>query len=102
MSAAWCKPHEIKGDSGILLRIHAQPGASKTRIQGLHGDRLKVAVQAPPVEGAANEALIRFFADALGIPASRIHLVRGETSRQKTFFLTGISESEVTLRLNPS
>ena len=102
MSEVWCKPHEIKGESGVLLQIRVQPGASRPRIQGLHGDRLKVAVQAPPVEGAANEAVIRFLSDALGIPPSRIHLIRGETSRQKTFFLRGISLPEITLRLNPS
>jgi len=95
MSEAWCKPHEIKGKSGALIEIHAQPGASRTEVRGIHGDRLKIAVKAPPVEGAANEAILGFLSEALNIPGARVHLIRGSTSRQKTIFIEGASNSEI-------
>ena len=87
MGAPWRKPHKINEKSGILIEIHANPGASKTGIRGLHCDRLKLAVAARPVEGAANEAICRFLSDFLSVPLTRIHLIRGEQSRQKTVFI---------------
>ncbi len=95
MATAWCKAYEIKGKTGTLLEVHAQPGASKTACRGLHGDRLKIAVSAPPVEGAANAALVEFLAKALGIPKSRVHLIRGDSARQKTFFAEGVAPEQV-------
>lgn len=75
----------------MLLFVHAQPGASRTRIAGLHGNRLKIAVQAPPIEGAANEALTEFLAEALGLPRRSVLLKSGATGRQKTFLLAGLT-----------
>lgn len=68
---------------GVVLRLHVQPGARRTEMAGLHGERLKVRVAAPPVDGAANEALLGWLADAAGIARSRLSLLRGATSRQK-------------------
>ena len=68
---------------GWLLAIHAQPGAKKTGIAGLHGDSLKIRVAAPPVEGKANAALIAFVARALGVSKRSVTVVKGETSREK-------------------
>ena len=93
MNAVWMKPHEIKREKGILLLLYIQPGASKSEVKGVHGDRLKISVKAPPAEGAANEAVIEFLGKALKIPKSRIHLISGETSRQKNFWITGGEES---------
>jgi len=84
---SWVKPHEIKRKKGALLLLYIQPGASKTAIRGLFQDRLKLSVQAPPVEGAANEAVIRYLSDILDISRKSIHLISGETSRQKNFWI---------------
>ncbi|RME17041.1 MAG: YggU family protein [Bdellovibrio sp.] len=68
----------------VELLLHVQPKASKTQVVGEHGERLKVKVQAPPVDGAANEALIKFFSKKLKIAKKQICLTHGETSREKT------------------
>lgn len=74
-----------KTSHGLIVRIHVQPKASKSEFVGLHGDRLKVRVQAKPVEGAANEAVIKLLAKTAGVPKSAVSLIRGATSRQKDF-----------------
>lgn len=68
---------------GTLLRLYIQPGASKSCWDGVHGDRIKVRIKAPPVDGAANEELIRFIAKSLSVSKSRVQFLRGKTSRQK-------------------
>lgn len=85
----WAKTHEIRGKTGVLLLLHVQPGASKTSIRGLHQDRLKISVQAPPVEGAANEAMIQFLAKIADVSKSKVHLISGDTSRLKNFWIEG-------------
>ncbi len=80
---------------GVTLVVRAQPGAKKTAIVGVYGEgataQLKIAVQAPPVEGRANSALIEFLADKFGVPKSYVELVSGESSRSKVFLLKGIT-----------
>lgn len=83
----WAKKHEIQGKTGTQLSLYIQPGASKTAIRGLFQDRLKLSVQSPPVDGAANEAVIVFLAKTLGLSKSKVHLIRGETSRQKDIWV---------------
>ena len=84
---------EVAG--GVTLAVRAQPGAKKTAIAGVYAEgdaaQLKVAVQAPPVEGRANEALIAFLAEAFGIPKRSIELLSGESSRSKVFLLRGVT-----------
>lgn len=70
-------------DGGWLIAVHAQPGAKRSSVAGLHGDALKVRVAAPPVEGKANEALAAFVADALRLPRRKVSIVKGESSREK-------------------
>ncbi|HET7788802.1 MAG TPA: DUF167 family protein [Myxococcales bacterium] len=65
------------------MSIHAQPGARRTEVQGLHGDAIKIRISARAVEGAANEALLEFVASALQVPRRRCVLLSGETSRHK-------------------
>jgi uncharacterized protein (TIGR00251 family) len=76
---------------GVTLAVRAQPGAKKTAIIGVIGEgqaaELKIAVQAPPVEGRANSALIRFLAEKLGLPKNRVELTTGELSKNKVFLL---------------
>jgi len=79
---------------GVTVAVRAQPGAKKTAVVGIYGEgaaaQLKIAVQAPPIEGRANEALLAFLADSFSISRSRIVLVSGETSRSKVFLLKGV------------
>lgn len=70
-------------DGALALRVHVQTGASRTAFAGMHGERLKVRLQARPVEGAANEALRRFVAGAAGQSKSRVSVVRGQSARDK-------------------
>ena len=75
---------QVAADGSITLRIHAQPGAARTEVAGVHGDALKIRVAAPAVEGRANEALIEFLATSFDVPRRNVTLLRGETGRQKT------------------
>ena len=88
---------------GVTLAVRAQPGAKKTAITGVYGEgaetQLKIAVQAPPVEGRANTALVAFLADFFGIPRSRVKLVSGELSRSKVFLLRGVTLAQAEARL---
>lgn len=77
------------GDGRITLTLHIQPGAKKTEFAGLHGDALKIRLAAPPVDGKANEALVRFLADVLDLPKSAVILKSGQTSRRKVLEVTG-------------
>ena len=85
---------------GVTLAVRAQPGAKKTAIVGIYGEgaaaQLKIAVQAPPIEGRANEALVHFLATTFGVPRSNVELVAGELSRSKVFLLRGVKEERVT------
>jgi uncharacterized protein (TIGR00251 family) len=78
---------------GVTLVVRAQPGAKKTAIVGIYGEgkaaQLKIAVQAPPLEGRANEALIAYLAEIFSIPKNKIVLIAGELSRSKVFLLKG-------------
>ncbi len=76
-------------DECITLTLHVQPGAKKTSIAGLHGDALKIRLAAPPVEGRANEALLRFIADLFKVPLREVHLKQGEQSRHKRVEISG-------------
>lgn len=84
---------------GPLIAVCAQPKASKTRVIGIYGKALKIAVQAPPVDGAANEEIVEFLADLLGVPNRQVVLRRGATSRQKTFLLSGLSLESIRKKL---
>jgi len=80
---------------GVILAVRAQPGAKRTTIVGLYGEgatsQLKIAVQAPPIEGRANEALIKFLAEQLKIGKNSVELISGELSRSKVFLLRGVT-----------
>ena len=77
--------------SGVRIQFHVQPRASRTEISGRHGSALKVRLAAPPVDGAANDQLLRFIADRLGVPLRAVTLERGTTSREKTVTVEGIA-----------
>ena len=84
--------------SGVSLAVRAQPGAKRTAILGIYGEgataQLKIAVQAPPLEGRANEALIAFLAQTFALPKNAVKLISGELSRSKVFLLEGITMAQ--------
>lgn len=73
----------------ITLTLHVQPGAKRTEVSGLHGEALKIRLAAPPVEGRANEALLKFIADFFGVPLRQVELKQGGQSRHKVVAITG-------------
>jgi uncharacterized protein (TIGR00251 family) len=72
-------------DASLSLFVHAQPGAKRTEVAGLHGDALKIRVAAPALEDRANDALIGFIAKKLGVAERDVRLVSGAKSREKRF-----------------
>jgi len=82
-------------DGRITLTLHIQPGARKTEFAGLHGDALKIRLAAPPVDGKANEALVRFVAEALNLPKSAVNLKSGQTSRRKVLEVSGTTAEAI-------
>lgn len=72
-----------------LLAVRVQPGASRTEVVGEYGEQLRIRLQAPPVDGKANAALVRFVADRLGVPRTAVTVVRGHSSRSKTLRVEG-------------
>ena len=85
----------VAADGRITLTLHIQPGAKKTEAAGLHGDALKIRLAAPPVDGKANEALIKFIAEALKLPKSAVNLKSGQTSRHKVLEVQGATTEAV-------
>ena len=79
MKPAWCSATP----GGVRLAVQITPGAKQTEVLGVHDDALKLKLQAQPVEGRANDALIRFLADLLGLPRSAVSITHGLSSRKK-------------------
>ncbi|HEY6639900.1 MAG TPA: DUF167 family protein [Nitrospiraceae bacterium] len=76
---------------GAILTVHIQPRASTTECVGIHGDAIKIRVAAPPVDGAANDALIRFLANRLSIPYTSVRIHSGAGGRHKRVLVKGTS-----------
>ena len=76
---------------GIRLQIQVQPRASRSEIAGLHEGRIRIRLAAPPVDGAANDELIRFLAGELGISKAALRIHSGLTGRRKTLYATGVT-----------
>ncbi|MFA5960290.1 MAG: DUF167 domain-containing protein [Tatlockia sp.] len=70
-------------NGNLILTLHIQPGAKSTLVVGLHGDALKIKLASPPIDGRANDALLRFIANRFDLPLQHIRLIRGEKSRRK-------------------
>jgi hypothetical protein len=83
----------------VLLSVKVQPRASSNEIGEAAGDELKIKVTAPPVDSAANEALLRLLADVLDCPRGAVQLVRGQTSRHKVVAIHGLAADEVAKKL---
>ena len=87
-------------DGGVVLRVHAQPGAGRSGIVGRHGDALKVKVAAPPADGRANDAIAGVLAEAFGLKPAQLTLVSGPSSRAKRFRLDGVDAAAIDRRLH--
>jgi uncharacterized protein (TIGR00251 family) len=70
-------------DGDLFLDIHVQPGASRDRLDGIHGERLKIRITAPPVDGRANAHLLRYLAGVFAVPRRQVTLTAGESGRRK-------------------
>jgi uncharacterized protein (TIGR00251 family) len=81
--------------SVVRFEVSVQPRASKTELAGLYGGALKVRVAAPPVDDAANRALVEFLAECLGVARRAVRIVAGETSRTKVVEVDGITPEQV-------
>ena len=78
-----------RSGEAITLTLHVQPGAKRSGIAGLHGEALKIRLAAPPVEGRANEALLKFIAGLFGVPLRQVELKQGGQSRHKVVAVMG-------------
>ncbi len=95
MKVAWCSQH----DDAVRLNVQVLPNAKKTEVVGLIDGALKIRLKAQPIEGQANEELIRFIATQMKLPKKQINVVRGLTSRQKTIEIKTQQECEVVSQL---
>jgi uncharacterized protein len=84
---------------GAILTVHIQPRASTTECVGIHNDAIKIRVAAPPVDGAANDALIRFLANRFSIPYTSVRIHSGAGGRHKRVLLKGTAAQLVLARL---
>lgn len=89
-------------EEGVRVDVLVQPRASRTRIVGVHDDRLKIQVTAPPVEGEANATLVAYLAQALGVPKRDVQVLAGATGRRKSLHVHGIAPRTFLDRLGPS
>ena len=84
---------------GVLLRVHLQPRAAHDRVVGLHGEALKIALTAPPVENAANAALLAFLAALFQVPRASVSLMSGAKSREKRVLVSTATPQHLVQRL---
>jgi len=81
--------------SRARLALYVQPRASRTEVAGVHAGDLKIRLAAPPVDGAANAALLVFVADLLGVPRRAVTLVHGATGRRKVVEIEGVTAEQL-------
>jgi len=91
---------DIKEDGqGVSFRVIVQPRASKNQLAGFLEGAVKLRLAAPPVDGAANKACCEFLAGLLGVAKSRVDIIRGQTGRNKTIRIEGISTDALLKKL---
>ena len=78
-------------EAGVRFAVRVQPRASKNEVAGIYGTALKIRLQAPPVDGAANDALVSFLADLLGVSRRSVRIISGDSSRNKTVEVDGVT-----------
>lgn len=80
---------------GVVLNVRAQPRSSRSGVDGVVGDALKVRIRSAPVDGKANKELVETLADAFSLPKSRVSFAGGETSKNKRILLAGLGAAEL-------
>ena len=85
--------------TGLEVPLHVQVRARRDEIAGVHNGALKLRISAPPVDDAANRAIVSFFASLLAIPKSKLQIVAGQKSRDKVLRVEGISLDEFRSRI---
>ncbi len=80
---------------GVVLNVRAQPRSSRSGVDGVVGDALKVRIRSAPVDGKANKELVETLADAFSLPKSRVSFAGGETSKNKRILLVGLGAAEL-------
>jgi len=88
-----------RAEGGSAFPVWVVPNARRNEVVGVHGGAIKIRITASPVEGAANEALLRFLAQRLGVRENQLEIVAGATSRRKMVSVVGLSPHEVESRL---
>lgn len=86
---------------GALVTVHVQPGSSRTECVGIHGDAIKIRLAARPIDGAANDELIRFIADRCAVPRTHVHILAGAEARRKRLCVKEVSAQVLLARLLP-
>ena len=86
--------------SGVTFKVRVQPKASRNQVDGYSADRLRLRVTAPPQDGKANVAVITLLAETLGVPKSRLRIIRGHGSREKLVQVTSLTPEDVERALN--
>ena len=94
--AEWIRLRE----TGVEIRVRLSPRASREGVHGLYGDRVKIRLTAPPVGGAANDALIGLLAKAAGVAASKIRIVAGLRDRSKTVLIECLEPARTAAKLH--
>jgi len=82
-----------EGKDGLYLNVHAQPGARRAQLRGLHGDAVKIAIGEVAQDGKANKAIVQVIAKAVNLPVSDVKITSGMTSRRKRVLLRGNSDT---------
>ena len=100
MKELMCRAKPREGSAPVTLSVRIQPRASKNELVAMEGGGFKIRLTAPPVDGAANEALVKYLAVVLSVPKSHIEIVSGHTSRDKILRINGISDADVKRLLN--
>ncbi len=78
-----------------MISVHIQPRASRTEVVGWHGDAIKIRLRSPPVDGAANDELVRFISERVRMPRSAVSIVGGLTGRRKRLSIEGVNRSQL-------
>ncbi len=84
-----------ESDSAVTFSVKVLPRASKNQIAGMEGDAVKIRLNAPPVEGKANDALVKFLAEALGVSRAQVEIVTGHSSRHKIVRVRGVTARQM-------
>ena len=89
-------PFEVQQQNGtVRFRIRVSPRASKNEVGGVHGDALRVRITAPPVDGAANRAIVKLLSKRLGVAKSAVRIVQGQSGRDKLVEVEGVEVSQL-------